>query len=121
MQASELPQMRSASAMVQASRGGLEKYPNAGSRDQAQYCASSKNRSTVETVRPARRMSVRMAMSAIAKPRPASRARDRALDSDTDVITHPQPRRLRRLNQRLPPGKKKGRILILCHAFRVPL
>src|SRR5262245_6264865 len=89
MQASEPPQMRSASAMVQASRGGLEKYPNAGSRDQAQYCASSKNRSTVENVRPARRIRVRVAMSASAKPRPGTRARDRSLVSDTDAIYIP--------------------------------
>src|SRR5262249_28739160 len=89
MQASELPQMRSASAIVQASRGGFEKYPNAGSRDQAQYWASSKNRATVENVRPARRTTVRMVMSAIAKPRPGSSARDRSRVSDNDVITHP--------------------------------
>src|SRR5262245_43020233 len=99
MQASEPPQMRSASAMVQASRGGLEKYPNAGSRDHAQYCASSKNKSTVENVRPARRMTVRMAMSATAKPRLGSRTRDCSLVSDTEVIIHPA--RERRLNQAL--------------------
>src|SRR5215467_12518772 len=75
--------------MVQASKGGLEKYPNAGSRDQAQYCASSKNRSTVENERPARRMTVRTPMSVIAKPRPGISTPDRALDSDTDVIRHP--------------------------------
>src|SRR5262245_21867535 len=89
MHASEPPQMRSASAMVQASRGGLEKYPNAGSRDQAQYCASSKNRSTVENVRPARRMRVRTAMSAIARPRPGTSTPDRSRACDSDVISHP--------------------------------
>src|SRR5436309_7303456 len=106
MQASEPPQMRSASAMVQASRGGFEKYPNAGSRDQAQYCASSKNRSTVENMRPARRITVRMAMSAIAKPKLGRRTRDRSLVSDTDVIIDPA--RERRLNQPRPAGKEKG-------------
>src|SRR5262249_12073419 len=119
MQASEPPQMRSASAMVQASRGGLEKYPNAGSRDQAQYCASSKNRSAVENVRPARRITVRMPMSPIAKPRLGSRTRDRSLVSNTDVIIRPA--RERRLNQRQPAGKEKGRRLILPHPFRIPL
>jgi hypothetical protein len=42
MQASSLPQMLCAMAMVQARSGGLEKYPKANSRDQTQYCDSSK-------------------------------------------------------------------------------
>ena len=42
MQASPLPQILSAMAIVHARSGGLEKYPKANSRDQTQYCDSSK-------------------------------------------------------------------------------
>src|SRR5947207_8601811 len=55
--------------MVQASSGGLEKYPQARSRDQLQYCASSGNRSTTEVVSPARRTRVSSARIATARPR----------------------------------------------------
>src|SRR5215213_4559569 len=69
MQDSLLPQTCSAMAMIQARRGGLEKYPKAGSRDQAQYCASSKNRSTVENFSPMRRTTVKATRMATAEPR----------------------------------------------------
>src|SRR5712671_5215715 len=48
MQASDGPHRCSAAAISHASKGGLEKYPSASSRDHAQYCDSSKKRSTVE-------------------------------------------------------------------------
>src|SRR5215475_166135 len=55
MHASDWPQRCSAAAISQANKGGLEKYPNASSCDHDQYCASSKNRSTVEKRSPTRR------------------------------------------------------------------
>src|SRR5437763_17037667 len=68
MQASLLPQTCSAAAIIQARRGGLEKYPKAGSRDQAQYCDSSKNKSTVENLSPTSRTSVSAIRMATATP-----------------------------------------------------
>src|SRR5262245_19720509 len=84
-QASELPHTVSAPAMIQASRGGLVKYPNASSRDHAQYCASSKNRSTTENFRPISRMTVSAAISAAARPK-LGIACDRLLAWDVDAI-----------------------------------
>src|SRR5215470_5911098 len=55
MQASDGPQTCSAAAISHASKGGLEKYPKASSRDHAQYCDSSKKRSTVEKRKATRR------------------------------------------------------------------
>src|SRR5262245_47762901 len=123
MQASVPPQMRSVKPMIQASRGGLEKYPKASSRDQAQYCASSKNRSTTESLSPSRRTRVSTAMSAIARPRPGT-TRDRLVVSDSVAIEricapHRIPRHVpghaledgSRLNERRPGDKDSG----LCH------
>src|SRR3954451_25148179 len=76
MQPSVLPQTRSAAAIAQASKGGLEKYPKASSRDHAQYCDSSKNRSTVENRSPRRRTAVRTSRMPSAKPKPGT-TRDR--------------------------------------------
>src|SRR6266567_2198518 len=58
MQASALPQTWSAAAMVQAR-----------SRDQAQYCASSGNRSTTDVASPITRTRVSPARIATARPR----------------------------------------------------
>src|SRR4030088_829891 len=69
MQVSELPQTRSAAAIAQARSGGLEQSPNASSRDQAQYWASSKNRSTTENFNPIKRMSVSAPTSPSARPK----------------------------------------------------
>src|SRR3954469_5754018 len=76
MQPSVLPHTRSAAAIAQAKRGGLEKYPNASSRDHAQYCDSSKNRSTVENRSPMRRTAVKTSRIPSAQPKPGT-ARDR--------------------------------------------
>src|SRR5262252_926049 len=61
MQASDGPQTCSAAAISHARRGGLEKYPKASSRDHAQYCDSSKKRSTVEKRNATRRTIVSVA------------------------------------------------------------
>src|ERR1700726_2405898 len=53
--ASEGPQRCSVAAISHASRGGLEKYPNASSRDHDQYWDSSMNRSTLDRRNPTRR------------------------------------------------------------------
>src|SRR5215207_3604210 len=71
--------------MIQASRGGLVKYPNAGSRDQAQYWASSKNRSTTEYFRPINRITVSAARIATARPKLGTTS-DRLERWDADVI-----------------------------------
>src|SRR5262245_34691474 len=71
MHASDGPQRCSAAAISQASKGGLEKYPNASSRDHAQYCDSSKKRSTVEKRNATRRtiVSVKTMRAAVQKLR----------------------------------------------------
>ena len=71
MHASDAPHRCSAAAMNQASKGGLEKYPDASSRDHDQYWDSSKNRSTAETRNAARRtiVSVETIRAAVQKLR----------------------------------------------------
>src|SRR5258707_12815522 len=87
MHASDGPQTCSAAAISHASKGGLEKYPGTSSRDHAQYCDSSKKRSTAEKRNAKRRtiVSVATMSTAVQKLRLGDIA-DTASDIITDVM-----------------------------------
>src|SRR5215204_1528221 len=97
--------------MTQARRGGLVKYPNAGSRDHAQYCASSKNRSTTDSFKPINRTTVSAARIATVRGKPGT-ASGRPETWDTDVMGGGT------CFSRLADTRVKGRLVVATTVYR---